>query len=619
MSLLSQNRDIQSLVAGHIENPQRLDLLEYVSALPYEERMALYERTDSSFLPSQLKGGDLKGGAGFFDMFSLQDAPAPPPDQVSAELSDAKLRMDSARETIAAAVLENSRAHEEFLNAEATSKQLQAERDRINDEINARTKQMKDLVMAELMSNQKIAQASNDLASATIRKSDEEKRLAIEKENERVRLAEEALRAKDAEVFEAKEKARINQLAAEDEAEAIRLKKCQEATAQKLLDIDEAQRVAQEAERKADEDIQAAQAATDQIRIASEAEKQRIISEDTIERVDVPTVIIDSVPIVTAPDCPPSETIVVSDCPPLTTGAIEPELQARIDALQAENSELVKESFEWDARYKEEEAEIAKLSAQKDVINADRNQLAKDSFEWDARYKEEESEIAKLKAEKEALQKERDQFAEWTYQWNDKYQDVLRSRPSTTDVPEQETTSLTNDETSLVRRRVRDIENQQRIRGGAREVVDVAFREMMNNLILERSQKLKEFIEALYASKLDEFQQLVNHVIGAGNADAARVQMLIDEFAGGATNESAWFPQVKLYAGYMKQSYDDFLSNAIVDMEKINGGDVQLEGGNANAMKELQTCIARIDGFAERRAAENVQNCLEVYKIRVNE
>jgi len=556
--LLSLHHDMRSVIEGGMlekipgaDINDRVEVLEYVSTLPYSERIALLMGGLQTGLT--LDNTTLRGGADCAE---------------SEEVVLAQTAIDEAKEKIKSAVLENSNAHEEFVNAQASSEALQAERDRLNEAIVEKSKQMKNLVMAELLSNKNLAEANKELAAATIRKSEEEKKCELEKAQEVLRLAEEERRRRESEAAEARLQAERERQEAEaaaeqerqaaiEEAENARLRAVAEADRLRQIAVDEAAATAALASEQADQEIQAAKDAEEATKTLVNSKLLQAQDENQDQDEEVAAVVngvVDKVP-----------ELPIESCPAVSQD---------IETIQL----------------------VASQSA----------------------------EIERLQSELEDTNKKTAILSSWTFQWKDRYNELQRL----TGQPEfqEEVSTLEG--------------------GGSRARVDKEFRWRMNDLILKESTALKNKLEAMYAQKLEELKVYVFAIPNLTDSQKDEINAIFEEYEKETQKENAWFPQVKLYAGYMKQSFEDFLNNSDVDfsnnaekLDVLRGGDGEgcvegeggggkgLEGGESgnekdekrksNALYELEKCLSRIQTFAERKANQVVKNCADSYNARV--
>ena len=576
--LLSLHHDMRSVIEGGMlekipgaDINDRVEVLEYVSTLPYSERIALLMggmETGVSLKDGGLQGG-LQGGADCGE---------------SKEVVSAQTEIDSAKERIKNAVLENSNAHEEFVKAQASSEALQAERDRLNEEIIEKTREMKKHVLDELLSNKNLAEANKELAAATIRKSEEEKKCELENAQEVLILAEEERKRRESEAAEARLQAeRLKeeaQAAAEqarqaaiEEAENARMRAVAEADRLRQIAVDEAAATAAIASEKADQEIQAAKDAEEATKTLVTAQLQaQVQNKDEDEEVAVVVEgVVDDLPAVPIESCP----------------AVNKDIET-IQLVASQSAEITSQS-----------AEITLQNAEITSQNA---------------------EIIKLRSELEDTNRKTATLSAWTYEWKDRYNELQRS--------------------------VGQAEFQEEVstlEGGSRARVDKEFRWRMNDLILKESTALKNKLEAMYAQKLEELKVYVFAIPNLTELQKDEINAIFEEYEKEIQKENAWFPQVKLYAGYMKQSFEDFLSNSDVDFSNnadvlqggdgVEGGEGEggegkgVEGGESgkekdvtrksNALYELEKCLSRIQTFAERKANQVVKNCADSYNARV--
>lgn len=554
--LLSLHHDMRSVIEGGMlekipgaDINDRVEVLEYVSTLPYSERIALLMGGIQTGLT--LHNTTLRGGADCAE---------------SEEVVLAQTAIDEAKEKIKSAVLENSTAHEEFVKAQASSEALQAERDRLNEAIVEKSKQMKNLVMAELLSNQNLAKANKELAVATIRKSEEEKKCEVEKAQEVLRLAEEERRRRESEAAEARLKAEREreeaQAAAEqerqaaiEEAENARLRAVAEADRLRQIAVDEAAATAALASEQADQEIQAAKEAEEATKTLVTAQLQAQDQDQDEEVAVVVDGVVDTLPAVPIESCP----------------AVSEDIET-IQLVASQSAEITSQS----------------------------------------------AEIERLRSELEDTNRKTATLSSWTVQWKDRYNELQRLKG----LPEFQEDPVT-------------------LEGGSRARVDKEFRWRMNDLILKESTALKNKLEAMYSQKLEELKIYVSAIPNLTNLQKDEINAIFEEYEKETQKENAWFPQVKLYAGYMKQSFEDFLTNSDVDFSNnadvLQGGDGEdgVEGGEGkgvgggesgnekdekrktNALYELEKCLSRIQTFAERKANQVVKNCADSYNARV--
>ena len=556
--LLSVHQDLRSVIEGGMlekipgaDVNDRVEVLEYVSTLPYSERIALL--MGGGMDRFTLHGGatTLKGGADCGE---------------SEQVVLAQVAIDEANEKIRSAVLENSNAHEEFVKAQASSEALQAERDRLNEEIVEKSRQMKNLVMAELLSNQNLAEANKELAAATLLKSEEEKKCELEKAQEVLRKAEEERIRRESEAAEARAKAERERQEAEaaaeqarqaaiEQAENAKVRAIEEADRLRQIAVDEAAATAALASEQADKEIEAANAEEEATKTLVTTQLQSRDQDEDQEEVAIAVGgVVDTVP-----------AFPIESCPAVT-----------------EDIETIK-------LVATQSAEITSQSAEITLQNA---------------------EIERLRSELEETNKKTARLATWTYEWKDRYNELQRLKG----LPEFQENPVT-------------LEG-----GGSRARIDKEFRWRMNDLILKESTALKEKLEAMYAEKLEELKIYVSAIPDLTDLQRNEINLIFEEYARETQSESAWFPQVKLYANYMKQSFEDFLVNSDVDFSNLKGGEGMeseggegegleggLEGGDkkSNALHELEKCLSRIQTFAERKAHQVVKNCAASYNARV--
>jgi hypothetical protein len=664
------------LKTGDVNLTDRVEVIEYLSNLTFDDRVALMAKDDSlNSLLSQdhtlggkleggkleggnleggklegekLEGGKLEGGASMFGVFG-SDTKVTDCVLESEEMTSAQNDIDAAKQKIVDSVAENQTAHAEFLRTRESSEALQAERDRLNEEIVEKTKLLKDLVMAELLSNQKLSDAQKELVQATMRRTAEEMRIETECANEAMRKAEEERLQREQEAALERQRAEEERLEAErlaeearqaalEEAERIRLRAIEDANAARALAIEQAQQAAdlakEEAERKmkeaADAELVAQQQIADNLARVDErvAESLNAIPESQQGVVDQ----VEEVP--TNEICPP-ELLAQKD--------------AQIELLQQEVKKLEGWTVEWSEKYDEVAAtntnETSTKDAQIKLLQDEVKKLTGYTQEWSERYNEKTIENDTIEQEKDAqirvLKEEVLKLEQDTNGWYERYNEVLQQNNLEPFVEEGEPEFVNQLERGLIPLNLRPVEARQevqvaqeeaivsgpnrvklraaqinaksKLRGGSR--IDNEFRTKMNELILRRSQELKNQIEGLYDEKLIELRNEINADSTLSDEQRQRMNEILNEYSVQTKEEDSWFPQIKLFAGYMNKSFEDFLVNSETDSENLQGGASLRE---KNALTELKECLTRIQTFAERKAHQVVRSCASTYKSKLD-
>ena len=541
--LLSNQSDIHTILQdGMLEKVpgidihDRFEVLEYVSSLPFEERISLMLR-DDSFCASietpieiheKLIGGVLIGGA-FNPLEKTQE---------TSIIQEANNTIKIAQENVERWIRENMTAHVEFLKIKERSEQLLLEKEKVSDELTMKTKQMKDLVMAELLSNQKLAEAQEQLALATVRKHEEEKRIQLEIANELLKKAEQERLEKLAEAQEAEENSKAEFIRIREEAEFKRQEEIEISLSQANTKHNEIVEIAEQEALKSLEQVY------ENLKVAEESEQQ------LIEKVSA------------------------------NLNELEKDLDKEIDtAFQEKGIVDVVELAEIE---QEQKSEIKEIILEK---NQEIDQLKND--------------ITSLKY--------------IMNQWYLKYNSMIMN---------SKTLSLSGGD----------------FNGGFKLCIDKSFRSDMNDLILRQTTNLKEKIERLYEEKLLKLRTIVDSISTITEEQREKMLTVIDEYIYESQRESSWFPQIKLYAGYMKQSFEDFLINSDIDFTESsntittntintintinNDANLNLNGGylkENNAVKQLETCLERINTFSNRKAQEVVDQCEQMYRKKIDD
>jgi hypothetical protein len=544
--LLSNQSDIHTILQdGMLEKVpgidihDRFEVLEYVSSLPFEERISLMLR-DDSFCASietpienheKLIGGVLIGGA----FNSLEKT------QETSIIQEANDTIKIAQENVERWIRENMTAHVEFLKIKERSEQLLLEKEKVSDELTMKTKQMKDLVMAELLSTQKLAEAQEQLALATVRKHEEEKRIQLEIANELLKKAEQERLEKLAEAQEAEEKSKAEFIRIREEAEFKRQEEIKISLSQANTKHNEIVEIAEQEALKSLEQVY------ENLKVAEESEQQ------LIEKVSA------------------------------NLNELEKDLDKEIDtAFQEKGIVDVVELAEIE---QEQKSEIKETILEK---NQEIDQLKND--------------ITSLKY--------------IMNQWYLKYNSMIMN---------SKTLSLSGGDFN-----------------GLKLCIDKSFRSDMNDLILRQTTNLKEKIERLYEEKLLKLRTIVDSISTITEEQREKMLTVIDEYIYESQRESSWFPQIKVYAGYMKQSFEDFLINSDIDFTESsntinddantintntittinNDANLNLNGGylkENNAVKQLETCLERINTFSNRKAQEVVDQCEQMYRKKIDD
>jgi hypothetical protein len=545
-TLISNQPDIHTILQdGMLEKVpgidihDRFEVLEYVSSLPFEERISLMLRDDSLCAPisietsfsteihEKLVGGVLIGGA-FNPIEKTQE---------TSIIKQANDDIITAKENVERWIRENMNAHVEFLKIKERSEQLLLEKEKVSDELTMKTKQMKDLVMAELLSNQKLAEAQEQLALATVRKHEEEKRIQLEIANELLNKAEQERLQKLAEAQEAKEKAEAELLIITTESELKRQEEIDLAVSQADTKHTEIVEIAEQEALKSLEQV------NENLKVAEEAEQQLI--EKVSENLD----------------------------------ELEKELDKDIDTAFQEKG--VVDDKELAQIEQEQNSEIKEIIEEK---NEEINQLKND--------------ITSLKYVMN--------------QWYLKYNSMIMNS------------------------------NTFALSGGGKSLklcIDESFRSDMNDLILRQTTNLKEKIERLYEEKLLKLRSIVDFITQITDEQREKMLKVIDEYIYESQHELSWFPQIRLYAGYMKQSFEDFLVNSEVDFTdftessntlntlnsdndlniNLNGGFSNMKLKENNAVKQLEACLERINTFSDRKAQQVVDQCEQMYRQKLDD
>jgi hypothetical protein len=631
----------------------RVEVIEYLSNLSFEDRITLMAKDESLHsILSQPEGAadHLNGGATMFGLFGSGTDEGSACVLESEEMTSAQSDIEAAKQKIAESVAENQTAHADFLKTKETSEALQAERERINEEIVEKTKLLKDLVMAELVSNQKLSEAQKELVQATMRRTAEEMRLETECANEAIRKAEEERLRKEQEAALERQKAEEARLEAErlaeearqaavEEAERVRLIAIEQANAARAQALEEAQQAAdiarEEAERKMKEAADAEVVAQQQI-------------ADNLAKVDER--VADSLNSI-----PESQQGVVDqvDVAPVTNDICPPELLAQKDAqiqlLQQEVQKLEGWTVEWQQKFDA----VAETSTNESSTRDAQIQMLQDEVAKLTTYTNEWSELyAEKTTEKEILEKEKDAQIEElkaeiitlegdTNQWYERYNELLKRNNEEPFVEDSQTEFVAEFEKRnlkpvqpIVKEKVVQEEaivsgpnrvklraaqiNNQKLRGGYRVRIEQAFRNEMNELIMRRSKELKEKIRKLYDEKLNELRQVIDNDATLNEEQKQRLSAVLDDFGKESNEERAWFPQVRLFAGYMNKSFEDFVVNSESDYEALSGGATAETFKETNALKELEKCLTRIQTFAERKAHQIVRSCASTYKAKMD-
>ena len=150
--------------------------------------------------------------------------------------------------------------------------------------------------------------------------------------------------------------------------------------------------------------------------------------------------------------------------------------------------------------------------------------------------------------------------------------------------------------------------------GGAkfRQDLDEHFRPLMNERILHESTELKQKLEALYAEKLEELKVLIlsKQDLGLTEEQKKEIDDIFEAYIAETQRQESWFPDVKLYATYMKRSFEDFLQNSTIDFSNNIERD---------SIQELEDCLLRVKSFGDRKAALTVETCARSYITKIEE
>jgi hypothetical protein len=640
---------------GDVNLTDRVEVIEYLSTLAFDDRVALMSK-DLSLTPLlsqdhsfETTNETLKGGASMFGIFGSDD-PKPTCVLQSDEMTSAQNDIDAAKQKIVESVAENQNAHADFLKTKESSEALQAERDRINEEIVEKTKLLKDLVMAELMSNQKLSDAEKELVEATMRKNAEEMRIETECANEAMRKIEEERLQREQDAALARQKAEEERLEAErlaeearqaalQEAERVRLLAIEEANAARALAIEQAQQAADLAREEAD--IKMKEAADAEV-IAQQqiAANLARVDERVAESLNA---------------IPASQQGVVDQVSEINkdTDICPPELLAQKDAqieiLQQEVKKLEGWTVEWSEKYEEVAStntnEASTKDAQIQFLQDQVNKLTGYTQEWSERYNEKTIESETNEKDKDAqIQVLKDEVVKlegYTNDWYARYNELLQQKGDEPFIEESEPEFVNQLENNLkpvepiekvqvaeedaivsgpnrVKLRAAQINAKTKLRGGSRKTMEEEFRSKMNELILRNSQELKNKIEALYDEKLIELRNELDADSSLSEEQRQRLRTVLDEFTIETKKEDSWFPQIKLFAGYMNKSFEDFLVNSEKDSENLQGGASPETLRETNALRELEKCLTRIQTFAERKAHQVVRSCACTYKSKLD-
>jgi len=527
----------------------RAEIIEYVSSLPYAERISIlsHESSLGSLLSDSISQSHTQTN-------TINSTHTQASDQIlsgggiteleneSQALKDAQAKIDAAKELIAAAVLENSQSHLSFEGIKTSSDTLLADRCRLNEEIVAKTKEMKALVNKELESNARLAEANLNLETAI-----------IEKNNEKTRLL---------------------QLAA-DEAENERLRKIAEAQAAKAAAKAAAEAALKEAAEKAVATVKQASEAADLVNQeaakAAEAAKGFALQEAEVAK---------------------------------NAAILEAQAAAEAEKVAAVEQALALRN-----------AAVAEAQAAEENANAEKKTI-------DEELKVEETTLV--------LEVERAEFGEQVKE--DEIPPLTNCSgavvepeppaPSAPSSPSQPTSQL-----SPLQQKYNDFqrehpkyqgfrsgrEGEAPLGGGAqfRQDLDKHFRPLMNERILHESTELKQKLEALYAEKLEVLKTLIlSKQVGLTEEQKERIDEIFEAYIAETQTQESWFPDVKLYATYMKKSFEDFLQNSTIDFSNNIERD---------AIQELEDCLLRVKSFGDRKAALTVETCARSYISKIED
>jgi len=578
----------------------RAEIIEYVSSLPYAERISIlsHESSLGSLLSDSIstESHDFNNAENNLPNATNNSASEPglsgggitELEEESQALKAAQAKIEAARQSIAAALEENKTSHSAFEETKTNSESLLANRCRLNEDIVQKTKEMKDLVIKEIESNARLAKANLELEKAI-----------IEKNNEEVRL--------------------LNKAA--DQAEAEKLRKIAEA--QKMVAQAEAQRVIDEknandaAEAALNESVEAADAA--KVTAVQEAEARKAAALNEAEA---------------------AKAAALNEAEAAKAAAVQ-EAEAAKAAAEAARVAVVNEAEAAKAAAEAakvavvQEAEAAKAAAvqEAEVAKAAAVQEAKEKAEAAKAAVVNEAEALKNAATEEAnaiyeeLQaREKDtivlDFGKGQELKPDEVPTLaLPNCPAEVegDTPQVEVaapqkSALQLHQKSFDARYPKLKENYGRapLGGGARfrQDLDEHFRPLMNEMILHESTELKKKLDALYAGKLEEMKDSILSRDDLTDEQKKEIDDIFEEYKAQTQSQESWLPDVKLYATYMKKSFEDFLQNSTIDFENNIERD---------AVHELEDCLLRVKTFGERKATQTVETCARSYVSKIED
>jgi len=540
----------------------RVEIIEYVSSLPYAERISILSHESSlgsllsdSISQSHTQTNTLNSGQASDQILSgggISDL-----EEKSAALKAAQAKIEAAKESIRAEVLENSQSHLNFEAIKTSSDTLLANRCSLNEEIVEKTKQMKALVTKEIESNARLAKANSELEAAIIEKNDERTRLlqsaAAEAEIERLRKIEEAQAAlaaskaaAEAALKEAAEKAEVTVKKAAEAADLVNQEAAEKAEAAREVALKEAE--------------YAKNAAIVQAQAGAEVERLAAVEQAEVERL----------------------------------AAVE-QAQTLQKNANAE-AQAAEESANADKKTIDEELKVVETTLHLEVDQAEFGKPLK------------EDEVPPLPScSGEVVEPE-------------------PLAPSAPSLPSQPTSKL-----SELQQHYNTFQNKypnyQGFRtgitplgtdiaplgGGAkfRQDLDEHFRPLMNERILQESTELKQKLEASYAEKLEELKTLIlSKQVGLTEEQKKEINEIFEAYIAETQTQESWFPDVKLYATYMKKSFEDFLHNSTIDFSNNIERD---------AIQELEDCLLRVKSFGDRKAALTVETCARSYISKIED
>jgi hypothetical protein len=527
----------------------RAEIIEYVSSLPYAERISIlsHESSLGSLLSdsisqshTQTQTNTLNSGQDIASDQILSGGGITELENDSRALKAAQAKIEQAKELIAAEVLENLQSHLSFEEIKTSSDTLLADRCRLNEEIVEKTKQMKALVTKELESNARLAEANSKLEAAI-----------IEKNEERTRLL---------------------QLAA-NEAEIERLRKIEEAQAALAAAKAAAEAALKEADERAEATLKQTAEAADLVNLeaANAAEAARGVALQEAEAAK-------NAAVAEAQAAAKSERLAAVDQAQASQNAAVAEAQAAEDAVNVETNAIYEELKE---REKTLSLEVEQAEFGKQVKEDEIPPLPNCSVEVAVVAPEPPAPSSPTSKTGSELQQKFKSFQKQYPQ----YQGFRSGR-----------------------------EGEAPLGGGAkfRQDLDEHFRPLMNERILHESTALKQKLEALYAEKLEELKTLIlsRQELGLTEEQKSRIDEIFEAYIAETQTQESWFPDVKLYATYMKKSFEDFLQNSTIDFSNNIERD---------AIQELEDCLLRVKSFGDRKAALTVETCARSYISKIED